>query len=144
MSKYEPLTSKSDSSTVIATSPVFAKNFMSESLSDLSVWKSSLPAKHITEKYLFFEQIQIKFKKGRTQMNMLTEYSYWKGYDIWLHEKDMEGEYMKQCFGAGAESRGAEIKLPPGARVEITNRGSAPSPTPFYLPQSWFTWRNFM
>jgi hypothetical protein len=59
MSKYEPLTSKSDSSTVIATSPVFAKNLMSESLSDLSVWKSSLPAKHITEKYRIIEQIQI-------------------------------------------------------------------------------------
>jgi hypothetical protein len=50
MSKYEPLTSKSDSSTVIATSPVFAKNLMSESLSDLSVWKSSLPAKFIIKK----------------------------------------------------------------------------------------------
>ncbi len=29
-----------------------------------------------------------------------------------------------QCCGAGAESRGAEIKLPPEARAEITNCGS--------------------
>ncbi len=30
---------------------------------------------------------------------------------------------LAQCCGAGAESRGAEIKLPPGAGAEIMNRG---------------------
>jgi hypothetical protein len=82
MSKMEPLTSKSDSSTVIATSPVLAKNLMSESLSDLSVWKSSLPAKHITEKNTY----------------LLNKFRYSLKKDIWLHEKDMEGEYMKAVF----------------------------------------------
>jgi hypothetical protein len=32
--------------------------------------------------------------------------------------------YFSQRCGAGAESRGAEIKLPPGAGAEITNCGS--------------------
>ncbi len=33
------------------------------------------------------------------------------------------GVKLRQCCGAGAESRGAEIKLPPGAGAEITNWG---------------------
>jgi hypothetical protein len=62
MSKFEPLTSKSDSSTVIATSPVLAKNLMSESLSDLSVWKSSLPAKFIIKKLPTYFMNKFRYK----------------------------------------------------------------------------------
>ncbi len=32
-----------------------------------------------------------------------------------------ETESCGQCWGAGAEGRGAEIKLPPGPGAEITN-----------------------
>jgi hypothetical protein len=35
--------------------------------------------------------------------------------------------FPDQCCGAGAESRGAEIKLPPEAEAEITNCGSGSS-----------------
>jgi hypothetical protein len=38
----------------------------------------------------------------------------------------LQGTTCNQCCGAGAESRGAEIKLPPGAGVgaKVTNYGS--------------------
>jgi hypothetical protein len=36
-----------------------------------------------------------------------------------------------QCCGARAESRGAEIKLPPRAGAEITNCGTATSSCSF-------------
>ncbi len=40
--------------------------------------------------------------------------------------------YIKQCWGAGAEGRGAKIALPPRAGAEITNCGSG-SFLPFFL-----------
>jgi hypothetical protein len=51
------------------------------------------------------------------------------------------GSISKSC-GTGAESRGAEIKLPPGAGAEITNSGSGSilfliDLKKFYRKKSW-------
>jgi hypothetical protein len=41
--------------------------------------------------------------------------------------------FVSQCCGAGAESREAEIKLPPGARAEIMNCGWLKNLKKFYM-----------
>jgi hypothetical protein len=54
----------------------------------------------------------------------------------------------KKCCGAGAESRGAEIKLPPVAGAEITHLGSGSflfttDMKKFYRTKSWLL-KNFL
>ncbi len=59
-------------------------------------------------------------------------------------------DHIQQCCGAGAESRGAKIKLPHGAGAEITNCGSGSlifttDLKKFYRKKSWLLscWRSF-
>ncbi len=47
-----------------------------------------------------------------------------------------EEDHRSQCCGAGAQSRGAEIKLPPGAGAELRIAASASAPAPFYLSKT--------